>query len=67
LSPWIIFKGKIQKTEWTIKLRELRAEAGEEEPGHICVSENGWTDSELGLKWLQDTFGPETSINQKGE
>jgi hypothetical protein len=52
LSPWIIFKGKIQKIEWIIKLRELRAEASEEEPGYIYVSENGWTDSELGLKWL---------------
>jgi hypothetical protein len=52
LSPWIIFKAKLQKQEWTRKLRELRIEASEEEPGHICVSKNGWTDAELGLKWL---------------
>ena len=67
LSPWIIFKAKLQKKEWQIKLRELRREAGEEEPGHICVSDNGWTDSELGIRWLEDCFGPETSKDQKGE
>jgi hypothetical protein len=61
LSPWIIFKAKLQKPEWTRKLRQLRADAGEEEPGHICVSDNGWTDSELGLGWLEKCFGPETS------
>jgi hypothetical protein len=40
LSLWIIFKAKLQKKEWQIKLRELRRETGEEEPSHIYVSNN---------------------------
>ena len=67
LSPWIIFKAKLRKPEWFKKLKELREEAGEEEPGHICISDNGWTDNELGIRWLEDCFSPETSKNQKGE
>jgi hypothetical protein len=53
LSPWIIFKGIINKTSWTEKLKALRKAQGEEFVGHICVSPNGWTDSELGIEWLK--------------
>ena len=37
------------------------------EPGHVCISENGWTDNELGVKWLRECFDPETAKTQKGE
>jgi hypothetical protein len=65
LSPWIIFKGKVQQTKWTTKLRALRSE--HEFPGNICVSENSWTDNELGIEWLKECFEPETVNGQKGE
>jgi hypothetical protein len=61
LSLWIIFKGKIQNRGWTEKLRALRKEQGEEWPGHVCVSENGWTDNELGIEWLKRCFEPESA------
>lgn len=28
--------------------------------GHIALSDNGWTDNELGVAWLKDCFHPET-------
>jgi hypothetical protein len=65
LSPWIIFKAKIQQKQWTRRLRELRADS--DFPGHICVSENGWTDNELGTGWLKECFEVETAIDQQGE
>ena len=67
LSPWIIFKGVLNKTSWTEKLKALRRAQGEEFPGYICVSPNGWTDSELSVEWLKKCFQPETSRDQKGE
>ena len=57
LKPWIIFKGKVQQKAWYEVLKE----------GHIAVSENGWTDNELGLAWIRKCFDPETKICQKGE
>ena len=65
LSPWVIFKGKIQQTKWTTKLRALRAEY--EFPSYIYVSKNGWTNNELGVEWLKECFEPETIDGQKGE
>jgi 4-hydroxybenzoate polyprenyltransferase len=50
LSPWIIFKGKMHKASWMKALKS----------GHIALSDNGWTDNELGLAWLKDCFHPET-------
>lgn len=56
LSPWIIFKGKQQlKAQW-------KAMKQEGQGGHTALSENGWTDNELGLKWLQECFEPETRL-----
>ncbi len=57
LKPWIIFKGKLQQKIWYEVLKE----------GHIALSENGWTDNELGLAWIQKCFDPETKVCQKGE
>ena len=57
LKPWIIFKAKQQQKAWHEVLKE----------GHIAVSENGCTDNELGLTWLEWCFTKETAISQKGE
>jgi hypothetical protein len=65
LSPWIIFKGVVNKTSWTEKLKALRKAQGEEITGHICVFLNGWTDAELGVEWLRECFEPETAITQE--
>ncbi len=51
LSPWIIFKGKLQMKAWWDVLKT----------GHIALSENGWTDNGLGLAWLQQAFDPESN------
>ena len=48
--PWIIFKGKLLKASW---LKVLKS-------GHIAVSNNGWTDIELGMAWLRECFHPNT-------
>ena len=50
LLPWIIFKGKQQQKAWFQALKS----------GHIALSENGWTDNELGLEWIQQCFEPNT-------
>jgi hypothetical protein len=65
LSPWIIFKGKVQPAKWMAKMKELRKD--EEFVGHICISDNGWTDNELGVEWLKRCFEPETAKRQKGK
>jgi hypothetical protein len=39
LSPWVTFKGKQQNAAWMEIMKE----------GHIALSDNGWTDNELGL------------------
>ena len=57
LAPWIIFKGKQHKKAWYEVLPE---------GGHIALSENGWTDNELGLAWIKQCFDPETQSVQKG-
>ena len=54
LPMWCIFKGKVYMDAWYDAL-----EPGE---GHqIALSENGWTDNELGLDWLQNMFEPCTA------
>jgi hypothetical protein len=55
----------VQQKKWRAKLDELRE--GEEFKGYICISENGWTDNELGVEWLRQCFEPETAKNQKEE
>ena len=55
--PWIIFKGKLLKASW---LKVLKS-------GHIAVSDNGWTDMELGMAWLRECFHPNTlRFNEQG-
>jgi hypothetical protein len=57
LPSWVIFKGKMHQKAWYTHFTD----------GHIALSENGWTDNELGLKWLKECFHPETEKTQKGE
>jgi len=34
---------------------------------HIALSESGWIDNELGLKWIKECFEPETRWSQNRE
>jgi hypothetical protein len=65
LSLWIIFKGKVQPAKWMAKMKELRKD--EEFVGHICISDNSWTNNKLGVEWLKRCFKPETAKRQKGK
>ena len=57
LKPWVIFKGKQQQKAWRSFIKE---------GGHIALSENGWTNNEIGLDWLKQCFEPETRSRLKG-
>ena len=61
LGSWTIFKGKAQQKKWYQTMERL-----EEEDYHICTSESGWTDNELGLAYLEEHFEPQTR-ETKGE
>jgi DDE superfamily endonuclease len=50
LPPWVIFKAKKQNLAWMEMLEE----------GYIALSNNRWTDNELGLEWLKQCFDPAT-------
>lgn len=52
LPPLIIMKGKRPSYGW-VKDSEL-------EEGWIAASPNGWTDNELGLKWMEHVFDAST-------
>jgi hypothetical protein len=55
-SPWIIFKAKAQQKQWFKALKS----------SHIFLSENGWTDDELGVAWLKECFESETRPTDGG-
>ena len=57
-KPWIIFKAKLKQKAWFEALGDR---------GSIATSENGWTNNEIGLDWLQGCFDLETLPTQKGE
>jgi hypothetical protein len=48
--PWVIFKAKQHQKAWFSAFPEV----------HIGLSDNGWTDNEIGLEWLKKCFEPET-------
>jgi hypothetical protein len=54
LPPWIIFNAKMMQKAWRDTLRDPNA--------RVCLSENGWTDNYLGLKWFEEHFHPYTKI-----
>ncbi len=57
LKPWVIFKAKLIQKAWKESLPD----------GYITVSENGWTNNQIGLLWLERCFEPQTATTQKGE
>jgi hypothetical protein len=59
LPTTIIFKGKVPIQGWY-------EEYGLPGNWRIEVSKNGWTNDELGLRWLQKTFIPATSERTVG-
>ncbi len=52
LPLFVIFKGKRWKDDWYPKDIERNS--------RISLSENGWTDNKLCMKWMRDCFHPET-------
>jgi hypothetical protein len=58
VPPVIIFEGKVHQSTWYSDTLPLDWVIG--------VSENGWTDNELGLKWLEHVFEKHTAHCTKG-
>jgi DDE superfamily endonuclease/Tc5 transposase DNA-binding domain/helix-turn-helix, Psq domain len=58
IPPVIIFEGKVHQSTWYSDTLPLDWVIG--------VSENGWTDNELGLKWLEHVFEKHTAHYTKG-
>ena len=59
---WTIFKGEVSQVKWHMKMKGL----GLSWFGLLCTSENGWTDNELGLAYLEKHLDPRSS-QQQGE
>ena len=57
LTPWYLFKGKLQKKSWREVLRE----------GDIVCTENGYTDNEIGMEWVKRVFDKQTEWTRKGD
>jgi hypothetical protein len=58
VPPVIIFEGKVHQSTWYSDTLPLDWVIG--------VSENGWTDNELGLTWLKNVFEKHTASRTKG-
>lgn len=58
VPPVIIFEGKVHQSTWYSDTLPLDWVIG--------VSENGWTDNELGLIWLKEVFEKYTAHRTKG-
>jgi hypothetical protein len=58
VPPVIIFEGKVHQSTWYSDTLPLDWVIG--------VSENGWTDNELGLTWLKHVFEKHTTHRMKG-
>ena len=55
IRPWVIFKAKQHQKAWFSTL-----------PGvHIGLSDNGWTDNEIGVEWLEKCFELETQCGDE--
>ena len=58
LPPYVIFKGKVHIEGWLDNHLP---------PGsRIEVSDNGWTNDEIGLRWLENLFIPSINRRSKG-
>ncbi|KAL1955058.1 hypothetical protein VTO42DRAFT_9047 [Malbranchea cinnamomea] len=60
LRPMIILKGKMHQSCWY-------ETEGLPDDWVIGVSENGWTNNQLGLYWLKEVFNKETLPRAKGK
>jgi DDE superfamily endonuclease len=58
VPPVIIFEGKVHQSTWYLETLPLDWVIG--------VSENSWTDNELGLTWLREVFEKHTAHHIKG-
>jgi hypothetical protein len=58
LAPLLIFRGADMNTRW---INERSPEGW-----FFATSKNGWTSNELGLKWLQEVFDPQTCDTAAG-
>lgn len=64
LPSWTIFKGVKNQDKWHKTMKQIGlANSGY----HICTSENGWTNNELGQAYLEDHFNRHTKAIAKGE
>ena len=59
LPPIVIFAGKTHRTNW-FENAEIPTD------WTIGVSDNGWTNDQLGFDWLQSVFEPNTKDRTKG-
>ena len=56
LPPMVIFKGKLQQAGWyNEQVAKLLPQGS-----MVGASDNGWTNNELGLKWLKEIFDKHT-------
>ena len=51
LDPFRIFKGKRVQAAWLQQLKDASFSHS-----WICMSDNGWTNIDLGLLWLEKTY-----------
>ena len=58
LQPHIIFAGKENQYIWRHTLKGR---------GSTSATESGWTNNEIGLKWLQECFEPQSKERQRGQ
>jgi hypothetical protein len=59
LPAWVVFKADNQQNSWSTYLSTGNSE--------FATSENGWTDNDLELNWLQEHFHPLTEKRRHGE
>jgi hypothetical protein len=55
LNPLVIFKGGSVQQQWFPRSGLTKFDGW-----HFTSSDNGWTNNEIGVKWLQDVFIPES-------
>ncbi|KAJ2929322.1 hypothetical protein H1R20_g7775, partial [Candolleomyces eurysporus] len=58
IRPLLIFKGKNIKEAWV---------KGNDVDVFITCSDHGWTDGNIGRRWLKDVFEPETREKARGQ
>ncbi len=62
LDPLFIFAGRVHQTQWYQALQDDTYSNW-----HIAVSENGWTNNEIGIDWLRTVFDEPTKARCRGK